>query len=145
MEGGRFNTLKESSNVLGNKAVRALSGMIRNRVTLLSTMVVVPGVALSAPISPVVASSLLVGGSLGLCLTNWGAGTQSLYEDTLAHIEKHGFIDSLFFKRALLGDRYDCLGYCELQGMYLAAKELGLEDQFKELRKEYTTNKIPNF
>ena len=36
-------------------------------------------------------------------------------------------------------------GYCELQWIYLAAKEMGREEEFFELKKEFTHNVLPNF
>jgi hypothetical protein len=76
----------------------------------------------------------------------FSAKTRKIYETTKRHIRDFGTIDPDYFK-VMMGIDLDnwTYGYCQLQGMYLAAKEMGCLDQFHSLKKKYTTNVLPNF
>ncbi len=55
-------------------------------------------------------------------LTNCGRSTQKAYDETKKLIQEKGKIDENF-------QRWQGRFYCEETGMYLAARELGVEDQ----------------
>jgi len=75
-----------------------------------------------------------------------GRTTVDSYHRTLEHIDKKGMLSSNFFKAQMKLD-YDSwvVGYCQVQGMYFAAKERGFLTDFKLLKEEETKNIVPNF
>ena len=81
-----------------------------------------------------------------LGITGCGLTTREIYKKTRKHIQNHGYLDSYFAKKVLSGNDVDCvLGYCTIQGMYLAAAREGQTPSFREYHKQYSVNKIPNF
>ncbi|MBL7100891.1 MAG: hypothetical protein ISS23_02975 [Nanoarchaeota archaeon] len=57
-----------------------------------------------------------------------GLETYATYQRTKKHIQKHGTLDSLIVK--------EIDTYCKRQGVYMAAKELGFLDCFKEYERK---------
>lgn len=82
----------------------------------------------------------------GLSRTKFGLGTLEFYKKTKRHIKTFGSLSPRFAGRAIKKTENKILtGYCQLQGMYLAAKELGQEEAFKEAKREFSNCLIPNF
>ncbi len=79
----------------------------------------------------------LLGGAFILSGTDFGSETYRVYEKTKEHIQKHECLDKEVVK---LYSKF----YCERQGVYMAAKELGHLDEYKSLMKGKKVN-IPNF
>ena len=79
--------------------------------------------------------------------TNYGRSTFEYYKRTERHIKKSGKLKKRFLKILMTKDCENTkyLGYCEIQGAYLAAKKYGQLDVFKEVKKKYSHNVIPNF
>jgi hypothetical protein len=139
---------------LQEKINRAEAYLIGNRVSvighslLLGTGIFVDNLS-SNMLNLTLGYSLFYSGLLLSCLTNAGKTTGDLYKRTSQHIKKFKRIDSRFFCAAL-GDDFSpevLLGYCELQGMYLACRDTKPEllPEFQRLKKEKTKNIIPNF
>ncbi len=92
---------------------------------------------------------LLIPTGLGLIFfvyTTEGLGTLKYYNRTSKHIKQFGKLDSEFAKTLIEGtENRKFTGYCQIQGMYLAAKKYGQLDAFYEAKKKYSKNIIPNF
>jgi len=71
------------------------------------------------------------------CITGWGVQTFEFYKRTKKHIQEHNGLDEWFVK--MYGNNY-----CNRQGIYMAAKELGYLDDYKKAR-EGEKVIIPNF
>ena len=85
-------------------------------------------------------------------VTRFGKWTNKVYRKTCTSLKKSielgkdPHIDERYFLQAIdCYERSCAIGYCELQWMYLAAKEYWLEDEFFELKRRLAKNKIPNF
>lgn len=78
-----------------------------------------------------------LGGAFILSGTDFGNETYRVYERTKEHIQKHERLDEEVVK---LYSKF----YCERQGVYMAAKELGHLDDYKKLMKGKKVT-IPNF
>jgi hypothetical protein len=77
--------------------------------------------------------------------TGFWVDTIRVYNRTVKHIEKFGTLDKRFFTTMLGQDKWRLFtGYCQLQSMYLAAKDCGVLEKYKSLRRE-VPNLIPNF
>lgn len=85
-------------------------------------------------------------GTVLLTHTEFGSKTVKLYDKTAKHIKKFDRIDKRFFDKIIpvndITNNWD--GYCQMQGVYLAARDYGKLDEFKEMRKK-SSNVIPNF
>ncbi|MBI2672745.1 hypothetical protein HYX19_00645 [Candidatus Woesearchaeota archaeon] len=78
--------------------------------------------------------------------TTAGSGTLRYYNRTSKHIKQFRRLDPGFAKTLIEGtENRKFTGYCQLQGMYLAAKKYGQLDVFYEAKKKYSKNIIPNF
>lgn len=92
---------------------------------------------------------LLIPTGLGLIAfgyTTEGLGTLKYYNRTSKHIKQFGKLDSEFAKTLIEGTgNRKFTGYCQIQGMYLAAKKYGQLGAFYEAKKKYSKNIIPNF
>lgn len=122
----------------------------KNRITALSYVgIILPilysSISIDDSLSPFTYILQLSG---GLCawVTAFGTTTERTYRRTCDHIEKKWKIGRKFFKKIMKNDiDKEIMGYCQLQWMYLAAKEYWLEKKFLEMKKEFTNNLIPNF
>ena len=85
-------------------------------------------------------------------ITDCGKGTYEIYKRTKNHIQNFGGIDERFAKK-IFEKKHDKISikdssmrdYCELQGIYLAAKELNHANTFNELKKKYYNKSFPLF
>lgn len=84
-----------------------------------------------------VSCSSILGGTFILSGTDFGNETYRIYERIKEHIQKNKCLDEEVVK---LYSKF----YCERQGVYMAAKELGHLDEYKNLMKGKKVN-IPNF
>lgn len=85
-------------------------------------------------------------GLRGLDYTRFGTSTLKLYRRTKRHIEQFGSLQPKFAKGVIeKTENRAFTGYCQLQGMYLAAKELGQEEAFNEAKRGVSNCLIPNF
>ncbi len=87
--------------------------------------------------SATISSGSIVGGAFILSGTDFGNETYWTYERTKEYIQKHKCLDK---------EVVDLYGkfYCERQGVYMAAKELGCLDDYNKLM-EGKKIVIPNF
>ncbi|MBR9704526.1 hypothetical protein GOV12_03885 [Candidatus Pacearchaeota archaeon] len=75
-----------------------------------------------------------------------GVSTKKYYDKTLKHINLRGELTQEFVTTIINGsDNRWTWGYCQLQGVYLAAKQSGELDTFYKVMKEHSKNLIPNF
>jgi hypothetical protein len=81
--------------------------------------------------------SSILGGAFILSGTDFGNETYRVYERTKEHIQKYKRLDEEVVK---LYSKF----YCERQGVYMAAKELGHLDEYKNFMKSKKSI-IPNF
>jgi len=93
------------------------------------------------------ASGLTTIGGLGMqMVTTCGYTTLKHYKKTRDLIRKHRKLDKRYIETILGFEKYSpFIGYCQLQGAYFAAKENGLVDEFRKLKKEVSLNVLPNF
>jgi hypothetical protein len=133
------------------KAVKV--GLIGNRIDLLGKLLMLGGAYCG--IDGAIDGSIIEMGTAVAALTTgfefsrqteFGSMTKYIYERTKKHIQEFGKIDERFASCILSGDCEEKLyGYCELQGMYLAAKECGQLATFTKQKKNYSGVAIPNF
>ncbi|MEK6899779.1 MAG: hypothetical protein AABX05_01515 [Nanoarchaeota archaeon] len=76
-----------------------------------------------------------------------GEGTLTYYQRTKEHIQRKGSLDQrmieLWITQTTENQKY--LGYCQLQGMYLAAKKYKQLEPFYKAKRKVSRNKVPNF
>ena len=79
-------------------------------------------------------------------ITKYWEATGKNYLRTMKNIT-HGWRLSDEEFKGMMGIRYQwpITGYCELQWIYLGMKEYWLEEEFFEMKKRLTNNKLPNF
>lgn len=124
-----------------------------NRVTAASYLAVPAGAAIwfSGPLGSMrsFAGCLLFSAGLAaLGVTKLGLGTRETYRRSKAHIERHGRLDERFARAVILGARdgeNGCYGYCQEQGLYLAARDSGELETFERARREHSTLFVPHF
>ena len=84
-------------------------------------------------------------GLLGIGLTLNGRTTKKYYKKTRKHIELKGELAPEFIEKLIKKDgNGKILGYCELQGIYLAARDTGNLDVFYRVKNKLSRNIIPN-
>ncbi len=133
-----------------------------NRVTLASELLVLGGAAdaicdISGAGIATDLSALTVG-LVGMGVTKAGFATLEYYHLAKDHFRKnsrstYSSSDKRFeayFGRIIKvisnnSNSPSCFGYCEEQGLYLAAKEFGFEDAFNRAHSKYSSIKIPHF
>jgi hypothetical protein len=87
-----------------------------------------------------IASGALIG------YTSFGLRTLEYYIRTSKHIQEHGKLDLRFGERLIKGtENRKFTGYCQIQGLYLAAKKYNQLEAFYELKNSISKNIIPNF
>jgi hypothetical protein len=97
-----------------------------------------PLAALTAPIG------ILGAGIAGY--TGFGLTVGHYYRLTAHHIQEHGRLDPRFAEAIILGSENRAFtGYCQQQGLYLAARDYGHLDVFEEVRQAYSNVRIPHF
>lgn len=87
---------------------------------------------------------------IGFGSTGFGLDTYKEFKKTEKAVKEQGYLDKEWFKdRMMYLSRYTSksrfIGYCNLQGMFLAAKKYYVLNEFKSARKEVSDNLIPNF
>lgn len=87
-----------------------------------------------------------------LGITKGGNTTYKIYQRTAKHIKEHGKLDPRFLRKIVRNEENNmypnkthCHGYCEEQGVYLAARDYGQLDVFREEKERYSDVVIPNF
>lgn len=119
-----------------------IQSTIQNRISAVLAVLWIGGVCFSNnEFSPITWSICII-----LQGTACWFGANDIFDRTCEHIDQFGSLDPNYFKAVLwenINKPYNW--YCSLQWMYLAAKKYGIEDQFFELKKQYSWNKIPNF
>ena len=79
-------------------------------------------------------------------LTLCGYSTMHYYNRTMNHINEFGKLDGRYIKQMIKGtENRKFIGYCQIQGMYLAAKKAKQLETFKRVKAEVCNNIIPNF
>ncbi|MEI7719141.1 MAG: hypothetical protein WCI72_04690 [archaeon] len=141
-------TLKEKlldieTRLIGNRAF-ALSAVI----TVGSNISIYTGALDDSPIALLAYGTMaaLSGGVAGS--TFFGSTTAKIYKRTRKHFSNFNKLDERFFKKYMGRDlNKNFVGYCQLQGMYLACRDYAPECllEFHELKKQYTKNIVPNF
>jgi len=96
-------------------------------------------------IASITSSLTAIIGSFLIGFNTCGIDTYKSYKRTIKHIEQFGEIMPDFFIKYIGQDNGHFMGYCQLQGMYLAARKNGKLESFYRNRKEYSKCLIPNF
>lgn len=90
--------------------------------------------------------SAFTSGLLGIALTLNGRTTKKYYKKTKKHIELRGELAPEFIEKVIKkSENSKVLGYCELQGIYLAARDTDNLDVFYQVKNKLSRNIIPNF
>ncbi|MBS3082014.1 hypothetical protein J4416_03745 [Candidatus Pacearchaeota archaeon] len=132
------------------------NGMVRllgNRVTLGSALALTLGLVTPSMLErdnivkdllmPLSIATAIVGVS-GIASTKAGSSTYELYRRTKEHIQERGYLDERFVERVIKKSGNETFtGYCQQQGAYLAAREVGQENVFHEARRKYSNVCIP--
>jgi hypothetical protein len=135
-------------NALDNLEVR----LIGNRVFALGASLfsggiiacVISGPSINRDNDLMYGAAVAIGGVM-MGFNTFGSSTYKSYKKTLKHIELCGEIRPDFFIEYLKYDNGRFIGYCQLQGMYLAARKYGKLESFFQNKRENTTNCVPNF
>lgn len=125
---------------LNNFAVGAFS----NRIDLAAKGFVVSGTYLTLENGPLYLPLALAGAFLTYQCRFVGLSAIGAYERTKKNIKRFNRFDDRV-ARVLFSSSRLLHGYCEEQGIYLAARDLGFASDFRRLKKKYSKNKIPNF
>lgn len=96
-------------------------------------------------------NQIMILGAGIMLISSFGIGTKKIYERTKEHIISRGKLDERYMRNLIRGaqdeppvlDRF--LGYCQLQGAYLAARETGNVEDFDRYKRKYSKNILPNF
>ncbi len=136
---------------LAEKVESAYAALIGNRVTLAANLMAGgtvytllesnnPGLRVLVSISIPAAGVILFG-------TQCGIGTSYFYQRTKKHIQKYGHLKPRVVELWITHKTENMpeVGYCQLQGIYLAAKKYNQLDTFYEAKKKVSKVKIPNF
>lgn len=87
----------------------------------------------------------IIGALIILSAFNW-IYTEQSRRQTRSRIERLWKLDEWYFIRKMWDEsRYPYVWYCQLQWMYLAAKEMWELETFFEMKKKLTNNILPNF
>ena len=144
---GYFMSIKDKIN-------RIEASLIGNRVTSLGASLLVGGF-ISTNLyeikdfrNQILYGTIMCTGSAMCGITSFGISTNKIYKKTANSLKKFNKLDKRFFKAAM-GTEYSrpLIGYCQLQGMYLACRDYAPKEleNFYKFKKEYTKNIIPNF
>lgn len=84
---------------------------------------------------------------LSLLATKCSAGTLHFYHRTEQHIEKYGLLKPRVVELWMteFTENMPELGYCQQQGIYLAARKHGQLDAFYEAKEKISKVRIPHF
>tara|TARA_Y100000310_G_C20560822_1_gene752981 strand:- start:70 stop:480 length:411 start_codon:yes stop_codon:yes gene_type:complete len=134
---------------LADKAESLYVALTGNRVTLASRLFTTAYVG-SIPFFPDILLAFMMPATIivygGEIITCCGLTTPKFYNRTRDHIKKFDKLDPRFVKEMIKEtENREFVGYCQLQGMYLAARNYGQLDVFKDVKKEISNCRIPNF
>ena len=126
---------------------------VGNRLNLLAISIGIPSIYALDTIShdqPYQGMLALVGLGIGLLTTGasgCGSGTKKFYRFVERNIERTGDLDQKFLERliSLKTENRSLFGYCQLQGMYLAARDYNQLEVFNQAKNNVSNCKIPNF
>ncbi len=91
-------------------------------------------------------SALFLIGGCAASVTAFGESTRRFYEETKEHITQRGKLEPRYMRKLIeRSENGSLIGYCQLQGAYLAAREANQLEVFNEIKKQYSNNKLPNF
>jgi len=126
--------------------------LIGNRVTAIGSALLAGGIGATAlegfEAAGITTGLAIAAGGVMVSYTGLGHNIKKIYDRTSAHIKRFGKIDKRYFNKTLGSDRYSNLaGYCQLQAMYLACRDISPEilPEFYQLKSEQTKNIVPNF
>ncbi len=89
---------------------------------------------------------IYTGGLLASINTCCGRTTPWYYKETEEHIKHFGKLDERFARNLIQGsENGSFVGYCQQQGLYLAARKHGQLGVFRQAQKKYSKIKIPFF
>ena len=89
---------------------------------------------------------IIFAGTSGILMTANGKTTKRIYERTKEYIGSRGQLEPEFVEQVIKGsENAKYFGYCELQGVYLAARETGNLEVFNKVKRKYSKIIIPNF
>jgi len=78
--------------------------------------------------------------------TSFGTSTGRMFRKIDRQIETDGCLNREYVTKVMCQPENDCAtGYCQIQGIYLAAKKHGKLAEFRKLQEKYSCNKIPHF
>jgi len=148
----RVEAIKKDKNSkiekIVSRQISALKGVVRNRVALTLALMHFHELALriigEGPEDKGLSIFYYIFSTV--VILSVGRTTSKHYDMFLKRIPEHEGINEDEFLIAV--SKYKegkIFGYCEQQGIYLAAKKLGYEKEFFELKKKHTKNLIPNF
>ena len=137
---------------LKERLLEAEAAFIGNRASAIGTAMLAAGgtaAFLEGP-GPLGCLSVMAAGvGLGLdSYTGFGSSMKKIYDRTTEHLKRFNRLDRRFFNTVMGLDRFDNLvGYCQLQGMYLACRDYAPQQlpEFYELKQKNTKNIVPNF
>lgn len=136
---------------LAEKVENAYIGLIENKVTLAANSLLGGSLYMlfEGNQSPVrlVAAYVSIGLGVVALGTKCGTGTVQFYCRTEQHIQKYGRLKPRVVELWITHktENLSNFGYCQLQGIYLAAKKYDQLDAFYEAKNKVSKVKIPNF
>ena len=147
-----YSYTQASAEKINNAIIR----MTGNRVTLLGYGLTVGGIGsllhtigtpslLNIGIGMLSVITFSIGtGFVGI--TNEGRETFTHYKRAKEHIDNHGRLEPRYAEKVILGsENHSFIGYCQQQGLYLAARDYGQLEVFERVRKAHSNVKIPHF
>ncbi|MFA6460818.1 MAG: hypothetical protein WCV90_01010 [Candidatus Woesearchaeota archaeon] len=88
----------------------------------------------------------LFDGAMYSAITKLGISTWRHYKRTLLEVKEKGSADVQFFKeRMVRAEHCRTIGYCQIQGLYLGARQSRQLDNFYQAKRESSRLLIPNF
>ena len=131
-----------------------IAGSVGNRVYLLGKVLLVGGIVSASHNEKMIMDPYqfmaVSSGALFCASTFCGYGTRKLYNRTREHIRRFGKLNPKFVKNVIRRSQQDypgfdlLIGYCQEQGAYLAARDMGQLGAFNDA-KTSSRNIIPNF
>lgn len=162
MSAPRFVVMGLSSIVNSARRIRE-KGWVRNRVALASNIAAATGLGMglygggqlaqNTPASieegvielAIGISAAFIGGYASL-YSKCGTTTQENYVRTLEHINRHGCLDSRYAVQVIEGGENGMFeGYCEQQGLYLAARDTENLNIFRQVCRARSNIILPFF
>jgi hypothetical protein len=138
---------------LCEKINNVLVGIIGNRVTVLGYSLCATPLVMyhtSTPwektITNMLTGPFLAAGYILAMGTMCGWTTYEHYKKAADHIKSTGKLDMRYAETLITrSENRSFVGYCQQQGLYLAARDYGYLDVFEKARKMHSNVKIPHF